>query len=97
MIVAQALGSEGMRVDEEYSVHRRIFNEDATASMTRSCVLQLRKYIVRSGPISMSPADLAKKHHVVPIDQEGGWVGGLFRRVPAEAILVRKFVIRIDH
>jgi hypothetical protein len=78
MIVAQALGSKGMRADEEHSVH--IFNEDATASMTRICVLQLRKHVVRSGPISMSPADLAKKHHVVPIDQEGGWVSGLFRR-----------------
>lgn len=68
MIVAQTLGSEGMRADEAHSVHRRIFNEDATASMARFCVLQLRQYVVRSGSISMGPADLAKKHHVVPID-----------------------------
>jgi hypothetical protein len=63
MIVAQALGSEGMRADEAHSVHRQIFNEDATASITCFGVLQLCQCVVRTGSISMSPADLAKKHH----------------------------------
>jgi len=68
MIVAQALGSEGMCADEAHSLHRRIFSEDATASTTCFCKLQLCKYVVRSSSISMGPADLAKKRHVVPID-----------------------------
>src|SRR5665213_159356 len=58
--------------------------------------LQSHQHIRGGRPVAVAMTDLAKEDVVVSIDQEGGRISRLMRRVPAQTILVGDPVVGID-